>query len=309
MSHRGGCARSHGRLLALRLCLGLAGVPLAASPQSSSPLRVYTVNYPLQYFAGRIAGEHAVVVFPGPADQDPAFWTPGPATIGKYQRADLILLNGAGYAKWLHRTSLPRRRLVNTSAAFREAYITAVEGITHSHGPGGDHSHAGTAFTTWLDFRQAARQATAIRDAFVRARPGQREAFEHNHAALERELLALDREVEAVAAGHGVQPLLASHPVYQYLARRYGLNLRPVLWEPQVAPSEGQWQALAALLVTHPARWMLWEGEPHPASVQRLKRMGVGSLVVDPCANAPAAGEDFLTVMRRNVGNLKRAFE
>ena len=28
--------------------------------------------------------------------------------------------------------------------------------------PGGDHSHSGTAFTTWLDFSQAAQQAEAI---------------------------------------------------------------------------------------------------------------------------------------------------
>ena len=39
-------------------------------------LTVYTVNYPLQYLAQRIAGEHAEVVFPAPGDVDPAFWQP-----------------------------------------------------------------------------------------------------------------------------------------------------------------------------------------------------------------------------------------
>jgi hypothetical protein len=36
--------------------------------------------------------------------------------------------------------------------------------------------------------------------------------------------------------------------------------------------------------------------------------MGVGSLVFSPCASAPAQG-DFMTVMRRNVEQLRRAFD
>ncbi|KPK50972.1 MAG: hypothetical protein AMJ63_13415, partial [Myxococcales bacterium SG8_38_1] len=69
-------------------------------------LVVYAVNYPLQYFAQRIAGEFAEVVMPVPPDMDPAFWQPDAAIIGDFQRADLILLNGAGYAKWVSRVSL-----------------------------------------------------------------------------------------------------------------------------------------------------------------------------------------------------------
>ena len=77
---------------------------------ASGPLTVYTVNYPLEYFASRIGGEHVKARYPGPADEDPAFWKPDAQTIGSYQQADLILLNGAGYAKWLSRASLPRAR-------------------------------------------------------------------------------------------------------------------------------------------------------------------------------------------------------
>ena len=73
-------------------------------------LTVYVVNYPLQYFAQRIAGEHAEVVLPVPPDVDPAFWMPDVATIAAYQRADLILLNGAQYAQWLTKVSLPQFR-------------------------------------------------------------------------------------------------------------------------------------------------------------------------------------------------------
>jgi zinc transport system substrate-binding protein len=53
---------------------------------------------------------------------------------------------------------------------------------------------------------------------------------------------------------------------------------------------------------------MIWEGEPVQASVDKLKTLGIDSLVFDPCGNVPQQG-DFLTIMRQNVENLKPAFQ
>ena len=270
-------------------------------------LVVYTVNYPLQYFAQRIAGEHADVVFPVPPGEDPAFWQPDATAIGDIQRADLILLNGAGYAKWTNRVSLPRRKVADTSASFADRYIKTDGGVTHSHGREGDHSHAGTAFTTWLDFSQAVEQAKAVRDALSRHSPAQREAFEANFLALERDLMDLDSRLADIVARDPSKPLFASHPVYQYLARRYGLNLRSLFWEPDVVAPPGEWQALAGMRESHPAEWMLWEGDPAPENVTRLEELDIRSTVFDPCANRPAEG-DFLSVMTTNMENIKQPF-
>ena len=57
----------------------------------------------------------------------------------------------------------------------------------------------------------------------------------------------------------------------------------------------------------HPAKWMIWEDEPLPQSAAKLKEMGIGSIVFDPCGNRPEQG-DFLSVMRQNVENLGEIF-
>ena len=300
---------SRGLVLFCLLCLAIVGFPSIsrAASSDSKKLTVYVVNYPLKYFAERIAGEHARVVFPAPADVDPAYWMPDTKAISDYQRADLILLNGANYAKWVNKVSLPRFRMVNTSAAFKDRYIEAAKILTHSHGSEGKHGHEALAFTTWLDFSLAAEQAKAIVKALSRKRPALRDTFQKNYEELKRELLKLDRDIKEVVSKEQSKPVVVSHPVYDYFARGYGLNMRSVHWEPDEIPTTEQMLELHSILRDHPAKWMIWEGEPVEESVKRLKAIGLQSVVFDPCANAPDQG-DFMSVMRQNVENLKEVF-
>ncbi len=279
----------------------------SAESKSTDKLSVYVVNYPLRYFAERIAGEHATIHFPAPPDADPAYWMPDAETVSAYQRADLILLNGATYAKWVDKVTIPQFRTVDTSAGFSDRYIGLADAVTHTHGPKGKHDHEGIAFTTWLDLELAAEQAKAIAGALSRKMPGLKEVFQKNFAALEKDLLALDREVQGIVADNRKQPLVASHPVYQYFASRYGLNVRSVHWESGRRATGKQWFELKAILKDHPAKWLIWDGSPEKETAEKLKSMGIGSVVFDPCGNVPADG-DFLRVMRRNVENLKGIF-
>ena len=268
---------------------------------------VYTVNYPLAYFAERIAGESVTVVFPAPPDVDPAFWSPAAETIADYQQADLVLLNGAGYAAWIQRATLLQSRLVDTSAALADRLIPVHDTVTHSHGPGGDHSHQGAAFTTWLDMEFAAGQARAVFDALVRLRPENESDFRERLNELEKDLGELDKRLQDVAERIGDRPLVFSHPVYQYLVRGYGLNGRPVHWEPDKLPGNDQWRELTGLLAAHAAAWMIWEDEPLAETENRLEAIGIKSLVFRPCGNRPAEGS-LVSVMLDNVMALEQAF-
>ncbi|MDH3852131.1 MAG: metal ABC transporter substrate-binding protein, partial [Deltaproteobacteria bacterium] len=234
-------------------------------------------------------------------------WMPDAKTISDYQRADLILLNGANYAKWVNKVSLPRFRMVNTSAAFKDRYIEAAEILTHSHGGEGEHAHESLAFTTWVDFSLAAEQAKAIEKALSRKKPALKDTFQRNYEELERQLHKLDRDIKKVVSKDRSRPLVVSHPVYDYFARRYELNIKSVHWEPDEIPTTEQMLKLHSILKDHPAKWMIWEGESIKESVERLKANGIQSVVFDPCGNEPDQG-DFMSVMRQNVENIKEAF-
>ena len=271
---------------------------------ASGSIVVYAVNYPLAYFAGRIGGDDVDVRLPVPADEDPAFWNPTAEQISAFQTADIILLNGAGYAGWTDKASLPRSKLVNTSASVSDRYIEADETLVHAHGPEGEHEHGTMAFTTWLDPTLAIEQAGSIRDALVEFRPDAKGRFDASFSQLESELEDLDRELMAAATALEGTPLLGSHPVYQYLAGRYGLDLWSVHFEPDEPPSESGWQGLREIQAERAAPLMLWEAEPMAATRDRLEReFGITSIVFSPCANAPDV-DDYMVVMRENAQRL-----
>ena len=264
--------------------------------------QVFTVNYPLAYFANRIGGELIAVHFPE-INGDPAFWKPKAKDVRAFQGADIILLNGATYAKWTTKVSLPESKIVNTSAGFQDRFIQVKEDGAHKHGMDGDHNHTGTAFTTWLDLKQAEQQATAIRDTLIKLLPNSERAINNNFDALQRDLQALDIELRKIAVKFGEAPLVGSHPVYQYLARGYDLQIRSVSWEPDEMPDANGWAALAAIRKEHPAKSVLGENEPNKAITRKLREQGVSSVVFDPCGNRPDEG-DWLSVMRENVSRL-----
>jgi len=272
--------------------------------KAEKKLSIYTVNYPLTYFAERIGGVYVEVIFPVPPGVDPAFWEPDDDTVRQYQKADLIMLNGAGYAKWTRKVSLPMLRMVDTSKSFKDKLIHIDTNITHSHGPVGDHSHGGSAFTTWLDFSQAAMQAEAIYRALVRKLPAQKQDLTKNFEELKEDLLELDKQMTAIGNSIAQAPLFASHPIYQYLTRRYKMNIRMLMWEPDKDPGENEWGNLQQIMEQHPAGSMLWEGEPLTESKRRLQALGINSLVFAPCMSRPASG-DFMDVMRGNIENLQ----
>lgn len=288
----------------------------AAAPQveatSTSPLvgalTVYTVNYPLQYFAQRIGGDLLDVRFPAPADVDPAYWSPEAETVAEYQQADLILLSGAGYAKWLERATLPASKIVDTSVGYEDRLLQLEEGTVHTHGLEGEHSHKGYAFTTWLDPTLAVEQARAVAAALTKASPESAAAFQTGLESLIADLEALDERQAELAQSIGDQELLFSHPVYQYLTDRYQLNARSVHWEPGEVPAAQQWEELEKILESHPARWMVWEAQPSPETVQRLEELGVQSVVYEPSSNVPRSG-DLLGVMQRNADALAQIQE
>ncbi len=270
----------------------------------SSKLVVATVNYPLYYFAQRIGGDVIKLEYPISKAVDPAYWVPDEKALEVYQSADIIFANGADYAKWMNTVSLPASRIINTSKTFEKSYIELTDVATHSHGPEGEHEHLGYAFTTWLDFKLAVIQAETVKNALVQKRPDQKELFENNFKVLQKDLRSIDAQLLRLSKDINEQHSIGSHPVYQYLAKAYGLKIQSVHFEPNEMPTTEQWANLDQLLNINPSKIMLWEGQPLAKVEDILNKKGIKVVIFNPCGNTPERG-DFIENMTMNI----KAFE
>lgn len=266
---------------------------------------VVTSNYPLYFFATRIAqGVDAApeIILPD-IDGDPAFWIPSAEQIQVMQSANVVILNGAGAESWLNLISIDRRRLVDTASNFTDRLLPLEDSVQHQHGPEGEHSHQGTAFTTWLDPELAIVQARAVSDALIKLAPKGAAALRDNMEKLEQNLMALDAQLAEVFAKLAGRPVLFSHPVYQYLQRHYNINGISVHWEADEVPSMPDWIELQQILASHPATIMIWEDQPLGETVEKLVSVGIRSIPFRTGMIRPDEG-NYLSLMRANAERL-----
>ncbi len=288
-----------------RTVLAAIGVLFATLASAQDRAKVVAVNYPLQYFADRLLDGSADVIFPVPQDTDPSFWRPAVADISLVQSADLILLNGAGFAAWVDRVSLPRSRLVNTSRDIKDRYVVT-ESITHSHGDGGEHSHEGLASYLWLDPTLAASQAEATARALASRGLATTEGLDARLTELKADLAALDAQAQSALADAQGVAMIATHPRYQYLARRYGLSITALEWEAGAAPTADQLVELRSLIDQTGAQVLIWEAEPPAEALQAAVDMGLRNVTFPTLVHQPGDG-DFMTTYGNAVSDLAAA--
>jgi len=311
-------------LLAAIATNGPAGCDRQGGPRGQSEAEnakdarpsVYTTFYPTTYMAQRIGGGAVDVRCPVPVGEDPVFWQPTAAQIAEYQKADLIVINGAAYEHWVDTAALPLAKVIDTASPFASEFIN-FKTTTHSHGAGGAHSHTGVDGHTWMDPLLATRQAQQIETAFSHRWPDRAKGFQKNLAELASDLQALSERFARLVPQLKACRLLANHPAYAYLARRYGLSVEVIDVDPEIEPTDLQWKTIETRLAglvrsdDDVAVIMLFESAPVPAIAQRLSTLKVRVVEFDPCESAPsgdsASPATYLTVMNSNIDRLSAA--
>jgi zinc transport system substrate-binding protein len=103
--------------------------------------------------------------------------------------------------------------------------------------------------------------------------------------------------MKEVTAGLPPVPILAAHPVYQYLGRRYALDIH------SVHPEDGHYPEPVEPAGKELAAIMLRETAVPPATQQQLEKQGIRSVVFATAAKRPVEG-DYFTVMQENLARL-----
>ncbi len=288
------------RLIVLVACLAIVGCGKSdiesGTPVTSTRDVVATSFYPTTFMAEQLLGSAVPVECIVPEGVEPSAWRPNDNAVQQLQSAKLVVLNGAGFEKWVTTTTLPAARLVDTTSGLAEPLIQYRNVITHQHGPAGDQSREGIDAHTWLDPIIAKHQATKIAEAATREWPEHAAAIETNLRSLCEKFDEIDQRFKALTPQFAKLHFLCSQPAYNYLGRRYE-------WEIQNIDSPlpaGLPDDLPDDLKVGSTPIFIWESEPDSKTVAELATAGIYSVTFRTGKQRPESG-DYLTLMNANL--------
>jgi zinc transport system substrate-binding protein len=277
-------------------------------PTSARPL-VIASFYPLYEFTRQVAGSSVQVVSLIPPGTEPHDWEPSPHDMTRIRESRLFVYNGAGLEPWVP-------KLLQDAAGSAVTTVRATEGIpliSASAPRAGDH--AGVDPHVWLDPVFARSMVGTIRTGLVKAIPGQATRFVENARAYTAKLERLHEAFESGLENCARRDVVTSHAAFAYLARRYRLNVVPVMGlAPESEPSPAQLASIVRFAREKKVKYIFFETLMSPRLAETLAReIGAQTLVFNPIEGVTpeeeAAGTGYLALMEQNLKNLRLALD
>ncbi|WP_265444652.1 metal ABC transporter substrate-binding protein [Acetivibrio straminisolvens] len=316
---------------AIALLLGcLAFLITGCSSNSSVDVRededkinVYASFYTMYDFAKKIGDDRINLTNIMPAGTEPHHWEPSPRDILEIGKADVFIYNGAGMEPWVEKVlgSIKNKDLVVVETSKK---IDLIQG-SHNHDEEHDgentedepHSHDDLEYDphVWLSPKNAKKQMEAIKDAFVKADPGNREYYENNFNDYAEKLDILDGEFKEELSKCSKKDIVVGHQAYGYLCNEYGL--KQIAIEGLNAESEPTPARMAEIVkfIKEKDIKVIFSEKLLSQKVPNAIAAETGAKVefLNPLGGLTKedidAGKDYFSIMRENLEALKKALE
>jgi zinc transport system substrate-binding protein len=268
----------------------VAGCGGSRAPDAGGRVDIGASFYPVAYAARRVGGPSVRVHALTPAGLEPHDLEITTREVDRMEDADVVLYVGGGFQPAVEDVA---RRWVDRPVDVRPASVR-----------NSDDPHF------WLDpvaYRASVDViAKAIAARGVGGVTARRDAFDG-------ELAALDRDMRAALSTCDRTTIVTSHAAFDHLAKRYHLREEPITGlSPESEPDAGRMATLASLVRRTGTTTIFTEELVSPRVADALAReAGVRTAVLNPLEGLSAserrAGDDYVSVMRRNVATLASA--
>lgn len=292
------------RLLPTLAALTLLATGCAANPnEPGGKPWIVTGFYPLQFIAEEVAGDHAHVVNLTPAGVEPHDLDLSPkqaitladADVAFYERdlspaVDQVIANNHP------------RRVVEVGSVIR--LHDAPSGVE-----GTDHDNLDPHF--WQDPVLVSKVAAVFTAQLSSVDPSHAADYRKGLDRLQTDLASLDTDFRTGLAHCQVHTIVTSHDAFEYLGRRYGMNIAPIAGvAPDAEPSARYLHDLAQIVRKDKVTTVFSEELASPKLADALAReLNLKTAVLDPIEGLSAADttDNYLTLMRKNLREIQEA--
>lgn len=282
----------------LALIFVLAGCGNTGNEPDDNRLNVSASFYPMYDFARKIGGDKADVTLMIPAGIEPHDWEPSTSDILNLEKADIFVFNGAGMEPWSQDilSSLQNKKLKTVEAS---KGIASIDSDPH----------------VWLDPMCAKAELLNIKNAFAEADPASASYYEKNYNTYAAALDALDKEYRDTLSALPGRDIVVAHQAFSYLCSAYGINQVAIEGvSADSEPSPARMAEIVDFVKDNGVKIIFFEELISPRVAEAIAReTGAQTAVLNPIeglsSDAVAAGEDYFSVMRKNLAELKVALE
>ncbi|MFJ2778377.1 metal ABC transporter substrate-binding protein [Kitasatospora sp. NPDC087315] len=272
-------------------------------------LDVVASFYPMEFLAAQIGGEHVKVTDLTAAGVEPHDLELTAKQVGAVQKADAIV-----YLKGLQPTV---DQAVDQSKAKHVVDATAAAPLVDHHldedtEEADGHHHEGPAGDPhiWLDPTRYAAVAKSVGAEFAEADPAHAADYQKNTDELVGRLTTLDQEFRDGLKDAKTRTFVTSHAAFGYLAEHYGLTQVAINGvDPESEPTPARLAEVQKAAGENGVTTIFFETLVSPKLAETVaKDLGLKTAVLDPLEGVKdPSKDDYLTVMRQNLANLRAA--
>ncbi|MFT4417260.1 metal ABC transporter substrate-binding protein [Fredinandcohnia humi] len=277
-------------------------------------LIIYTTVFPLLDFTKKIGGDDVLVKSVYPTGADAHSFEPTPKDMTDIAEADAFIYTGVGVEGFVTTAleTLKNEKVVPVEAGNGIEYVS-VDDHEHRDDEQGDHDHDGIDPHIWLDPIHSITLAENIKNALVELNPDSKEMYETNFQTLKKQLVSLDNEMKQTVNSANKNEILVAHAAYGYWETRYGIRQISITgFSPSDEPSQKELKKIIETAEEHNLKYIIFEQNiPSKIAETVQKETKTESLTLH---NLEAVtdkemekNEDYFTLMKKNLGTLKKA--
>jgi len=301
------------------------------STESEQKLSVVTSFYPLQFALERIVSDMGTVVNIGEG-RDPHDFRPSTQDILALQQADLVVLQGVDLEPWGDAV-IEQLEASNVTIHIATKGLALMEGGEDGNHEGEEESetemedghgdeekdgelhedeeeHGAFDPHTWLDPVLFAEMVDLMTKTIVSIDPENASFYEANATSLIAELALLDTKYKNTLASCELDEVITSHDAFGYVSERYGLEIHSIAGlSTQDTPSVTTLARLRVKAEEGVGAILLEENSITAYGETLARETGLETLSINPIAYIIPSGENYLTLMQKNLDTFSIALK
>lgn len=310
-----------GLLMASTLLFIGCGKSSEETKEQDAPLKIVTTFYPMYDFASHVAKEHADVSMLIDGGVEPHDYEPSAKDMAKIQDADVFIYNSKEMETWVDAVlaSIDQSNVVIVEASEGIDLLDSEEhdheAEEEQHEGHEEHEHGEHDPHVWLSPVLAQQEVATITEALVRVDKANQTSYEENSRLYKEELVTLDKEYQEMAKEATFKTFVTQHAAFSYLAHEYGLEQVSISGiNPDQEPTPKELKHIEDTVNEQHIAYIYTESSATPKIAKTISdATGAELLTLNPMESLPKAqrekGENYLTVMRENMLNLKKSIK